>query len=207
MCNLKYSQLDCALLNAFFFMTFSISSLLHSGFQHPVTRSWQRNECKLTNDSLVFPVFIHDLDDVMEEIPAMPGQYRYGIKTIKEVFTPLVENGLRTVLIFGVPTQITKDNLGSVSLFLVYWKGADDANGPVIKAIKVFRKEFPNLLVACDLCICPYTLSGHCGIFVDGKIDNLASIDRLAAIALEYAKAGAQSIYFLTKCKLSLPPI
>ena len=77
---------------------------------------------------------------------------------------------------------------------MILQKGADDVNGPVIKAIKFFRKEFPNILVACDLCICPYTSSGHCGILVNGKIDNLASIERLAAIALEYAKAGAQSI-------------
>ncbi len=98
-------------------MTFSISSLLHSGFQHSVTRSWQLDERKLTKESLVFPVFIHDLDDVMEEIPSMPGQYRYGIKHIKDVFAPLVENGLKTVLIFGVPTSVTKDELGSVSLF------------------------------------------------------------------------------------------
>lgn len=98
-------------------MTFNISSLLHSGFQHPVTRSWQLDERKLSKESLVFPVFIHDLDDAMEEIPAMPGQYRYGINTIKDVFGPLVEDGLKTVLIFGVPTLLNKDELGSVSYF------------------------------------------------------------------------------------------
>ena len=97
-------------------MTFSVSSLLHSGFQHPVTRAWQENN-KLTRESLIFPVFIHDLPDVMEEISAMPGQYRYGVNTIKDVFTPLVENGLRTVLIFGVPTRVIKDTEGSVSRF------------------------------------------------------------------------------------------
>jgi porphobilinogen synthase len=71
-----------------------------------------------------------------------------------------------------------------------------------MRAIKVFRKEFPQLLVACDLCICPYTSHGHCGILDDGKIDNQASIDRLATVALSYAKAGAHSNYFRTKGKL-----
>jgi porphobilinogen synthase len=78
-------------------------------------------------------------------------------------------------------------------------KGADDVNGPVIRAINIFRKEFPQLLVACDLCICPYTSHGHCGILDGGKIDNLASINRLAAVALKYATAGAHSNYFLAK--------
>ena len=69
---------------------------------------------------------------------------------------------------------------------------ADNVNGPAIQAIKLFRREFPQVLVACDLCICPYTSSGHCGILKDGKLDNLASINRLAEIALQYANAGAQ---------------
>ena len=95
-------------------MKFSVSSLLHSSYQHPVTRSWQSGGGKLTRENLVFPIFIHDLPDVMQEIPAMPGQYRYGINTLKEVFSPLVDNGLSCVLIFGVPTQVHKDDVGSV---------------------------------------------------------------------------------------------
>ena len=163
-----------------------ISSLLHSGFQHPVTRKWQQLSNTLTKESLLFPVFIHDKDDEITEITAMPGQYRYGINTIKQVFTPLVELGLKSVLLFGVLTNGSKDECGT---------SADSVHGPVIQAIRIFRKEFPQLLVCCDLCLCPYTSHGHCGILdSSGHIDNLKSIERLSQVALAYAVAGCQII-------------
>ncbi|KAK8750227.1 hypothetical protein OTU49_015324 [Cherax quadricarinatus] len=72
---------------------------------------------------------------------------------------------------------------------------ADAANTPVIVAVKLLRQAFPDLLVACDVCLCAYTTHGHCGILKeDGTIDNTLSIKRLAEQATAYAKAGAQII-------------
>lgn len=85
---------------------FEISSLLHSGYQTPLTRSWQEDGCRITSDNLMFPIFMHDKPG-KEEIKAMPGQYRYGIDVILEVFAPLVKKGLKSVLIFGVPGDTT----------------------------------------------------------------------------------------------------
>ncbi|KAH9265184.1 hypothetical protein BASA83_011267 [Batrachochytrium salamandrivorans] len=168
---------------------FEVSSLLHSGYHHPTLRTWQASAgglSHITKSSLVFPIFIHDLPDVKEPIATLPGQFRFGINTLKESFEPLVKKGWLTVLLFGVPTSIEKDARGSA---------ADDENGPVIQAIRLFRKEFPSVLVACDLCLCAYTSHGHCGILhADGSIDNHPSIDRLAEVALNYAKAGCQVI-------------
>lgn len=56
------------------------------------------------------------------------------------------------------------------------------------------REWFPNLLIACDVCLCPYTDHGHCGIFENGIISNTLSTKRLAEIALNYAKAGAHIV-------------
>ena len=68
---------------------------------------------------------------------------------------------------------------------------ADAADNPAILAIRLIRSEFPELLVACDVCLCPYTSHGHCGIlYPDGTINNRASIQRLAQVALAYAAAG-----------------
>ncbi|KAH6593718.1 hypothetical protein BASA50_007154 [Batrachochytrium salamandrivorans] len=149
---------------------FEVSSLLHSGYHHPTLRTWQASAgglSHITKPSLVFPIFIHDLPDVKEPIATLPGQFR---------------RGWLTVLLFGVPTSIEKDARGSA---------ADDENGPVIQAIRLFRKEFPSVLVACDLCLCAYTSHGHCGtLHADGSIDNHPSIDRLAEVALNYTKAG-----------------
>ena len=53
------------------------------------------------------------------------------------------------------------------------------------------RSLFPDLLLACDVCLCPYTDHGHCGVlYEDGTINNKASIERIADVALAYAQAG-----------------
>lgn len=61
----------------------------------------------------------------------------------------------------------------------------------MIQALPLIRKWFPNVVVACDVCLCAYTEHGHCGIlYADGRIDNEASIKRIGEVAVKYAKAG-----------------
>eukprot|EP00731_Ephydatia_muelleri_P024387 Em0016g658a len=72
---------------------------------------------------------------------------------------------------------------------------ASDPGNPTILAIKEVRAHFKDLLVACDVCLCAYTDHEHCGLLCpDGSIDNKASIQRLAEVALAYAEAGCQLI-------------
>lgn len=140
----------------------------------------------ISADNLIYPIFVTDDDDAVQEVASMPGVARYGINTLRDAIKPLVEKGLKTVLIFGVPTNIKKDNNGT---------GADVPNTPALMAIRMLRQWFPQLLIAADVCLCPYTCHGHCGVlFEDGTIDNKASIARLAEIAVSYAKAGCQII-------------
>ncbi|XP_067661712.1 delta-aminolevulinic acid dehydratase-like [Haliotis asinina] len=161
-------------------------TVLHGGYHHPILRSWNSANTTITSENLVYPLFIVDEEDAVQEITSMPGQFRYGIHRLKEALQPLVEKGLKTVLLFGVPGKIYKDNEGS---------GADLPTTPVLLAIGLLRKWFPHLLIACDVCLCPYTCHGHCGILrEDGSLDNTASIARLAKIAVNYAKAGCQVI-------------
>lgn len=155
---------------------------LHPSLGHCTTRSWQSKGAKLTKSSLIYPVFIHSHADLVVEIPAMPGQYRHGINTIKATFTPLIAKGLKCVLIFGVPSEnIVKDNSGSA---------ADGSESIVIMAIKKFKDLYPELLIACDVCLCAYTDHGHCGVLNDGLIDNQSSVRRIAEVSLKYAQAG-----------------
>lgn len=72
---------------------------------------------------------------------------------------------------------------------------ADDPTGPVISAIKLLKSAFPELYVACDVCLCEYTDHGHCGLLHDsGLINNPPSVARLAEVAVNYAKAGADCV-------------
>lgn len=161
-------------------------SLLHSGYFHPVLRSWQTSATVFDSSNLIYPIFVTDSPDAVEPINSLPGQARYGVNKLKEVLQPLVEDGLKCVLIFGVPANLPKDEQGS---------SADAENAPVIQAVQKICSIFPSLLIACDLCLCAYTSHGHCGILrEDGTIQNEASCQRLAEVALAYAKAGCHII-------------
>ncbi|ESO98822.1 hypothetical protein LOTGIDRAFT_114080 [Lottia gigantea] len=164
----------------------SEQTILHSGYFHPVLRSWQTSNTSIQPEHLIYPIFITNDPDALEEIPSLPGQSRYGINTLFDALEPLVKKGLKTVLLFGVLSKTEKDSRGSP---------ADSVSNPVVEALPKIRKWFPNLLIACDVCICPYSSHGHCGILKeDGYIDNEASINRLAEISVAYAKAGCHII-------------
>lgn len=159
---------------------------LHSGIFHPVLRQWQSPNVGITVNNLMYPIFILDEPDTKEEIKSMPGVHRYGVNQLRKMLQPLVAKGLQSVLLFGVSKHLKKDDIGS---------NADSAENPIIHALPLIRQWFPNLLVACDVCLCPYTVHGHCGILnEDGTINNKSSIRRIAEVALSYAQAGAQIV-------------
>ncbi|XP_074067228.1 delta-aminolevulinic acid dehydratase [Macrotis lagotis] len=161
-------------------------SLLHSGYFHPLLRNWQTAASTFDASNLIYPIFVTDIPDAVQPIDSLPGIARYGVNKLEEMLQPLVAKGLRCVLIFGVPSKVAKDELGS---------GADTEDTPAIQAIRLLRKVFPSLLVACDVCLCPYTSHGHCGLLrEDGSFRAEDSSRRLAEVALAYAKAGCQVV-------------
>lgn len=81
--------------------------------------------------------------------------------------------------------QSEKDPLGSA---------AEHPDNPVMKALPILRKQFPSIVIATDVCLCPYTDHGHCGVLKDGQIENGASIERIARIAQAYATQGAHVV-------------
>lgn len=161
-------------------------SVLHSGYFHPLLRNWQTAATSLSASNLIYPIFVTDVPDDKQPIASLPGVARYGVNRLEEMLKPLVEEGLRCVLIFGVPSRVPKDERGSA---------ADSEDSPAIEAIRLLRKNFPSLLVACDVCLCPYTSHGHCGLLSEnGSFQAEESRQRLAEVALAYAKAGCQVV-------------
>ncbi|XP_011748640.2 delta-aminolevulinic acid dehydratase isoform X1 [Macaca nemestrina] len=139
-----------------------------------------------SHQSISHPHSCRDVPDDIQPIASLPGVARYGVNRLEEMLRPLVEEGLRCVLIFGVPSRVPKDERGSA---------ADSEESPAIEAIHLLRKTFPNLLVACDICLCPYTSHGHCGLLSEnGAFRAEESRQRLAEVALAYAKAGCQVV-------------
>ncbi|KAI4129324.1 MAG: hypothetical protein LQ338_002269 [Usnochroma carphineum] len=163
-----------------------ISSQLHGGYGHPLSRAWQ-SEKQLTKSMLIYPLFISDSPDEDSLIPSLPNQHRRGIKKLVPHLEPLVRKGLRSVILFGVPTAPNvKDALGTP---------ADDPEGPVIQTIRLLRSKFPSLFIVADVCLCEYTSHGHCGILRDdGSLNNALSVDRISDVAIAYAEAGAHCV-------------
>ena len=136
---------------------------------------------------LIYPLFITDVPDEETPIPSLPNQHRRGVNRIIPFLTRLVQKGLRSVILFGVPlAPSAKDALGTA---------ADDPAGPVIQAIRLIRVQLPELYVVADVCLCEYTSHGHCGILRDdGSLNNAQSVDRISDVAMAYAAAGAHCV-------------
>lgn len=167
-----------------------MSESLHSGLHHPAQRAW--SEPHFHPSQLMYPLFV-TLRDEDREIRGLEPERQWGqqkdgsFSTLVAHLRALQAKGLASVMLFGVVED--KDARGTM---------ADAAHTPVIKCAEALRKQLPELLIACDVCMCEYTDHGHCGILrdVDGEqvIDNAPTVDRLAHIALAYAKAGAHMV-------------
>mmetsp|Transcript_3430 Transcript_3430/g.5243 ORF Transcript_3430/g.5243 Transcript_3430/m.5243 type:complete len:333 (+) Transcript_3430:64-1062(+) len=164
---------------------------LHPSLHHPAARAWCEPTLHATN--LVYPVFVTLAANDCEIDGFAPNkQWGKGESSqVGEMFEGLVKHlkeleakGLRSVMLFGVVKG--KDADGSK---------ADSNDTPVVLAIREIRKSIPDMMVMCDVCMCEYTDHGHCGLLrcVDDEqvIHNDSTIDRLANIALCYAKNGA----------------
>ena len=137
----------------------------------------------LSMDDFIYPIFVEEGNNIKSEIEAMPNQYRYSIDKLKEEIEDIINLGIKGILLFGIPKQ--KDEKGS---------GAYDENGIIQKAVRFIKKNFSNILVITDVCMCEYTSHGHCGILNNDNVDNDLTIDYISKIALSHVKAGADIV-------------
>lgn len=140
-------------------------------------------ETQLTSADVVLPLFVVSGEDKEEPIGSLPGVFHHSVDRALEFVRPLVALGLRSIILFGLPDQ--KDEEGSEA-----W----NPEGPVQRACRAFKDEFPQLIVMTDVCLCQYTSHGHCGDLVEGEVVNDTSIQRLSLTALSHAIAGADVV-------------
>ena len=140
-------------------------------------------ETNLSAADFVKPLFVVNGENIREEISSMPDNYHLSLDQLQKEVERLLDLGIKAIILFGLPKY--KDAEGSSA-----WQ----QNGIVQKAVRQLKKEFPELLVITDLCLCQYTDHGHCGILENSKIKNDATLSRLAKIALSHAEAGADMI-------------
>jgi porphobilinogen synthase len=140
-------------------------------------------ETELSVKNLIYPIFVMPGRDTRVEIGPMPGCYQVSLDQLLKECTEVAELGIPAVLLFGIPTS--KDPWGSE---------AYDEHGIIQEAIRAIKGTFPHLLVMCDVCLCEYTDHGHCGVVVDGQVDNDKTLELLARTALSQAAAGADVV-------------
>lgn len=140
-------------------------------------------EQHLRTDELIYPLFVIEGNGIVQPVKSMPGICQYSPDRMGEELSRVVEAGIPAILIFGIPAH--KDEVGS---------GAYDENGIVQTAIRQIKREYPDLLVIADVCLCEYTSHGHCGLVKDGVILNDETLPLLAKTAVSYARAGADII-------------
>ena len=133
--------------------------------------------------SLMYPMFVMDGENKVEEIPSMEGQYRYTVDRMGECLQELLDAGVTSVMLFGIPK--VKDEVGSQ---------AYDDNGIVQRALRYAKEHFPQMYLVTDVCMCEYTSHGHCGVLCDHDVDNDKTLELLAKTAVSHAKAGAQMV-------------
>ena len=140
-------------------------------------------ETRLAPSQLVLPLFVRSGAKVRNPVGSMPGVFQLSVDEMLRELDDASEEGVGGVILFGLPDS--KDATGS---------SAWDEKGPVPNAVRALKKQFPQLVVMTDVCMCEYTDHGHCGILRDGEVDNDASLELLARASLAYAGAGADIV-------------
>lgn len=140
-------------------------------------------ETSLGVDDLILPLFVVPGQNRRETIASMPGVERLSVDLLAEVVEPL---DIPAVLLFGIPDSSEKDATGSAAL---------REEGLISHAVTSIKQRRADLAVITDVCLCAYTQHGHCGLLdTDGQVDNDASLEPLATVALRHAQAGADLV-------------
>ena len=140
-------------------------------------------ETRIDKSSLVYPLFVIEGENIKEEIESMPNQFRYSLDRLEEALNELLDAGITSVILFGIPLH--KDEVGT---------GAYVDDGIVQNALRIAKEKCPDMYLITDICMCEYTSHGHCGILHEDVVDNDETVEYLCKIAISHAKAGADMV-------------
>ncbi len=140
-------------------------------------------ETTLSADHLIYPLFVQPGNKVKDEVSSMPGVFRISVDQLGAEAKECMDLGVNNVILFGLPEK--KDAMGS---------GAHAKDGIIQRAIKELKNKAPEMNVVTDVCLCEYTDHGHCGVIIDGDVDNDSTLELLARTALSHAEAGADMV-------------
>ena len=151
----------------------------------------------LKKSDLIFPLFVdeNNNNNNFQELSYMPGIFKISYDKIIEIVEKIVDNGIHSLLLFGIPRL--RDNMGKSSI---------SKNGIVQNSLQLIKSNFGNKInVITDVCVCQYNKTGHCGLLEKKKkgkksaatavvVNNDLTIELLSKIALSHARAGVDIV-------------
>ena len=154
--------------------------------QTPLMRDMMA-ETQIKVKGLIYPIFVQWGSHIRQEVPSMPGVYRYSVDRLAELLDQVLQAGIGGVMVFGIPEK--KDETGSDC------QNSKGIAATAIRFIKDYcRKKQKDLLVIADICLCEYTSHGHCGVLKQGDVVNDVSLPLHAQAALTAVQAGADMV-------------
>lgn len=142
-------------------------------------------ENNLRVEDLIYPVFVMEGDGNRQEVPSMPGCFRYTLDLLLDEVKEANALGIGAIALFPLIPVDQKDNYGTESY---------NPNGLVPRTVRTLKKAVPNLLVITDVALDPYSSEGHDGVVEDGEILNDETVAVLVKQALSHAQAGADFV-------------
>ncbi|MFI3238334.1 MAG: porphobilinogen synthase [Lachnospiraceae bacterium] len=141
-------------------------------------------ETKVSQDSLILPLFIKDGSGIKNPLQALENHFQYSVDTVCTDIEKFMNQGVGKFMLFGIPDE--KDCFGSQAY-------AED--GVVNRSIREIKKQFgSDIYLISDVCMCEYTSHGHCGILDGETVDNDATLGYLSRIAVSNAQAGVDMV-------------
>jgi porphobilinogen synthase len=162
-------------------MAFPVHRMRRSRATEPLRRLVR--ETQLAPDDFILPLFAVPGKGVRKAISSMPGNFQLSVDELVKECAEALKLGIGGVILFGIPDA--KDEQAS---------GAYAEDGIVQQAVRAVKRELPKLLVITDVCNCEYTSHGHCGLVVDGDVQNDPTLEWLSKAAVSHARAGADIV-------------
>ena len=137
-------------------------------------------ETRWSVDSLIQPYFVTDRPGIRLGVPGMPGVFRESVDEFLAELEEDIKLGIRRIMLFGVTERKSADAAFSYAV-----------ENPVAAAIREIRRRYGHdVFVSADVCLCAYTDHGHCGLVIDGQIDNDQTLPVLGRMAVALGDAG-----------------
>ncbi|WP_448587909.1 porphobilinogen synthase [Thermocrinis sp.] len=140
-------------------------------------------ETRLSVDDLIYPIFVRHGENIVEEVPSMPGVFRYSVDKVVDAVKEVRDLGIPAIILFGIPEH--KDEVGSDT-----WSH----EGIIQRALRKIKKEVPDIYLITDVCFCEYTTHGHCGVLKGDTVENDLTLENLKKQALSHVENGADML-------------